>query len=84
MRIDAIRPNPAPGGFQASLSLPAGGPTIVRLMDVTGRVVETRIVDAPSGARRELSFGGMLAPGTYFLQAKRGAVTAVGQVTIRR
>ena len=84
MRIDAIRPNPAPGGFQASLSLPAGGPTHGRLFDVTGRVVETRIVDAPSGARRELSFGGALAPGTYFLQAKRGAVTAVGQVVIRR
>jgi len=84
LRIDAIRPNPARGSFQASVSLPAGGPTIVRLLDVSGRVVETRIVDAPSGARRELSLGGALAPGTYFLQAKRGAVTAVGQVVIRR
>ena len=84
LRIDAIRPNPARGGFQASLSMPEGGPTIARLMDVTGRVVETRIVDAPSSGRRELSFVGDLAPGTYFLQLRQGALSAVRQVVIRR
>jgi hypothetical protein len=84
LRIDAIRPNPSPGRFQAALWLPAGGPTIVRLLDVSGRAVETRVVDSPTGARRELSFGGSLPAGCYFLHASRGAVSDVRQVVIRR
>src|SRR5262249_35003507 len=60
LRIDMVEPNPARGSFRAALSLPAGGPTFVRLLDVSGRVVDARVVDASPGARRELTFGGGL------------------------
>ncbi|MEO5987826.1 MAG: T9SS type A sorting domain-containing protein [Candidatus Eisenbacteria bacterium] len=82
--IAGIWPNPSRGEFHASLSLAVGGPAIVRLMDLSGRVVESRICDASSHGERTLSFGRSLAPGLYFLKVSQGAVTAVREVVIRR
>ena len=84
LRIASIWPNPSRGEFLATLSVPAGGPAIVRLVDLTGRVVGARVCDASRGTTRELAFGPRLAPGYYFLQVSQGATTAVRGVAVRR
>ena len=84
LRIASIRPNPARGEFRVSLSVPEGGPAFVRLLDLTGRVVESRVWDASRAESRELTFGQRLAPGHYFLQVAQGATSVVRAVTIRR
>src|SRR5262249_19112063 len=71
LRIDGVRPNPAPGEFRAALSAASSAPAHVRLLDVNGRVVESRVWYAVPGERHEISLGGVLAPGTYFLQLKQ-------------
>ena len=84
LRIASIWPNPSRGEFRANLTVPAGGAAFVRLLDISGRVVESRVWDASRAASRELTFGSQLAPGHYFLQVSQGATSAVRAVTIRR
>lgn len=84
LALDAVWPNPSRGEIHASCALPRGGPVVLRLFDAAGRVTETRIWDAPSASRREITLGGRLAPGAYFLQVSQGATSATKAVTIVR
>jgi hypothetical protein len=82
LRIDGVWPNPSRGEFRAALTAPTPAPAHVRVFDANGRVVESRVWYAVPGERRELSFGHSLAPGTYFLQVKQGALSAVREVVV--
>lgn len=84
LALDAVWPNPSRGEIHASCALPRGGPAVLRLFDAAGRVVETRIWDAPAATRREVTLGGPLAPGAYFLQVSQGATWATRPVIIVR
>lgn len=84
LALDAVWPNPSRGEVHASCALPRGGPVVLRLFDAAGRVRETRIWDAPAASRREITLGGRLAPGAYFLQISQGATRATKAVTILR
>ncbi len=81
LRIASVWPNPSRGVFHANVLVPEGGAAILRLFDVTGRVVQAWPVEA-SASQRTVSRDTPLTPGTYFLQLKQGALTAVRQVVI--
>ena len=84
LALDTVWPNPSRGEIHASCALPRGGPVVLRLFDAAGRVRETRIWDAPAASRRDITLGGRLAPGAYFLQISQGATSATKAVTIVR
>lgn len=81
LKIGSVWPNPSRGAFHAKVSVPAGGSAFLRLMDVSGRIIRARAVDA-SPTARDIAFDDHLVPGTYFLQLSQGAHTAVRQVVI--
>ena len=84
LRIEGVWPNPAHGEFRAALTAANATPAQVRLIDVNGRLIESRVWDAAVGERRELAFGRTLAPGTYFLQVRQGVVSDVCEVVVLR
>lgn len=81
LKIGALWPNPNHGVFQANVFVPQGSTAILRLLDVSGRMVRSRTVEA-TGTMRAIAFDDRLLPGTYFLQLSQGATTAVRQVVI--
>ena len=83
LRIASLWPNPGRGEFRASVFVPARAPTIVRLMDIAGRTVESFVWDASRGSSRELKFGPALEPGFYFIHVSQGARSVVRSVAIR-
>lgn len=81
LRIGDLFPNPAHGEFRARVFVPTGGTAFLRILDLTGRIVHSRTVEA-SGSVRELSFKTGLAPGRYFMQLSQGSHTAVRPVVL--
>ncbi len=80
-------PNPAHGGrVRLELSLPGAGPAQVELLDLAGRRVASRALDAAGPGRQavELSAGAPLAPGLYFARVSRGGVARAARVVVAR
>jgi hypothetical protein len=68
-------PNPAAGGrLQVEFTLRDGSPARLELMDVAGRVLTSRQVGmmGPGTHVLDLSGGGALRPGIYFLRLMQG------------
>jgi hypothetical protein len=86
LAIAGVRPNPARGRFRAWLSLPDPSPTTLELIDLAGRVIETRRVEriVPPGVVVAFNERARLTPGVYWLRARQGPATATARVVIAR
>jgi hypothetical protein len=76
LAIRATSPNPSPNGrLRVELGLLDDSPARLELVDVAGRVVASRQVGSLGPGRHslELSEGGALRPGIYFLHLTQGA-----------
>jgi hypothetical protein len=65
----SVRPNPARATALATVDLPAEGLLRLEVVDLLGRVVLTRTLDAPAGASVHPLDVSALAPGVYVLRA---------------
>lgn len=86
LRFRAMAPNPTSGPVEVRFETGAAGEVTLRVFDVNGRVVESSILDR-AGAQvvtTVVNRERQLAPGTYFVQIRRGAVSDVRTVTIAR
>jgi hypothetical protein len=84
LAIEQVRPNPARGQFWVRLSLPVSAATTLDLMDVAGRVVESRKVDLgrPAYGSIALNETGRLKPGVYWLRATQKSGAATSRIVI--
>jgi hypothetical protein len=84
--IEQVRPNPAHGRFWVRLSLPESSPTTLSLIDVAGRVVESRTVDygRPAYGSIALNESGRLDPGIYWLRVAQKGGAASARIVITR
>lgn len=77
--------NPSTGGrVTLTLSLPSGASAEIRLVDVSGRLVESRHVDANGGGERAVEFGGgqHLRPGVYLVNGRSGGAQFSRRVVV--
>jgi hypothetical protein len=75
LTIRAVAPNPAPDGrLRVEFALGDGSPAQLELMDVAGRTLTTKQVGSlgPGAHSLDLSMGGALRPGIYFLRLRQG------------
>jgi hypothetical protein len=86
LAIAGVRPNPARGPFRAWLSLADPSPTHLELIDLAGRVVETRRVEriVTSGVVVAFNERARLTSGVYWLRARQGSSMATARVVIAR
>jgi hypothetical protein len=76
-------PNPASGrSVLLRLSVPALGPARVELIDLAGRRIARRDVDATGEQQIALSAGRRITPGLYFARVTQGARTRTARVVI--
>jgi len=69
LSLEGLRPNPGDRDLLVSFSLSSAGPAVVELVDLTGRVVVRRDVDAGQGSHViRLEDGRSVAPGVYILR----------------
>jgi len=75
--LTRVSPNPFRDQLQLGLNLPAAGKVLVRITDITGRVMVSRSIDAPRGfSTLILPEVSGLASGTYVLSAVYGGQSA--------
>jgi len=75
--LTRVSPNPFRDQLQLGLNLPAAGKVLVRITDITGRVMVSRSIDAPRGfSTLTLPEVSGLASGTYVLSAVYGGQSA--------
>ncbi|MFT3885452.1 MAG: T9SS type A sorting domain-containing protein [Flavobacteriales bacterium] len=74
-------PNPADDRLTVSLPAGAGGNTVVRLFDATGRVVST--LRPAAGAFRAEIATAALAPGLYVLDMELGGTRRTERVVVK-
>lgn len=85
IRLSAPRPNPASRSVVLDLRLPDDSPARVELIDITGRVECTQLVDGPGDHAITFDGLGSLAPGLYFARVtSRGGSTATVRVAVSR
>jgi FG-GAP-like repeat len=68
-----VMPNPAVGHFSVAIELPEAGRARLDLLDVQGRLIETRDLGS-SGGRQQMSIGSQsrLRPGVYLIRVTCG------------
>ncbi len=79
-------PNPSPGGFRVSFTLPSSGPAALELFDVAGRRLAFRDVGAMGAGTHQVDLdeGHRLVPGIYLIALTDGHERkAVHAVVIR-
>ena len=64
-----VAPNPSHGAFTLLIHSTSSETLTIRITDISGRIVETRIQVAPNGA---IQVGGSLLPGIYFAEVTQG------------
>jgi hypothetical protein len=86
LAVEDVRPQPVRGRFWVRLSLPDPTPTTLELIDVAGRVIESRRLDAGRPARGSIAFNesARLTPGVYWLRAVQSGRSAAARVVVAR
>jgi len=86
LRLEAVWPNPASRLVRVAFSVPRGAPALLSLVDVSGRVVDSRVIDAGAGGTHAATLGerAALAPGAYFVRLAQGGLSSARRVTIVR
>ncbi len=69
-----VMPNPAIGHFSVAVSLPEAGSARLELLDVQGRLIESRDVGPSGSGRHTVSIGSQshLRPGIYLVRLRKG------------
>jgi hypothetical protein len=83
--LDGAAPNPVSGALRISFSLPADGAATLDVIDVSGRRVVHRSIDAGAG-RHELQVAraGELAPGVYQIRLSREGQSLTRRMSVVR
>lgn len=88
VRLDFLSPVPARGGASLAFTLPAAGPAILELLDVSGRRV-ARLAEGAFEAGRHVARwdgrdenGRTVSPGVYFVRLVTASGTAVRRVPV--
>jgi len=75
--------NPARGGrIRVRLSLPAGSPAVLELLDVQGRRVASRVVEGAGARSLELRADKTIAPGLYVVRLSQGGHARAARVAV--
>ncbi len=84
--LTRIQPNPAPSTFTVEFSLPVTATAQLDLVDLSGRVVDARILDSLGGGvhRVEMGRGLHLPIGVYFLRLRQAAKVQVRRISVVR
>jgi hypothetical protein len=84
--LGRVSPNPAPGELTVSFSLPDAAPARIELLDLAGRRVASRRVDAlgPGRHRIRLSESARLPAGTYVVRLTQGGRSLATKVSLIR
>jgi hypothetical protein len=69
--VTDIRPNPARGAFWATVSLPEAGDATLELLDIMGRVLESRTIPGGRTGVLLLNSSGRLRAGVYWLRLRQ-------------
>jgi hypothetical protein len=82
--LGRVAPNPATVRMAVSFTLPSSEPATLELLDVSGRRwLDREVGSLGAGAHRvELSTGGRVPPGLYFLRLAQGGRVASSRVAI--
>jgi hypothetical protein len=83
IQLESVRPNPSPGEALRVLFSGAAAPgTTLALLDVAGRVVAARELDALGSSSHEVRFGDLprLAPGLYFVTLRSHSDVRASQI----
>lgn len=90
IRLASIRPNPSSGRVTFQFSIPAGGHTVIEVIDVSGRTI-ARIEDRwDSAGPHSISWspaddsGTRLLPGLYFCSLRFGGTRITRKVVLSR
>jgi hypothetical protein len=80
----ALAPNPARGDVVVALGVDRTAPIEVRLLDLQGRVMSSRRLDAPTPGVHVVSLvtSGRVPPGLYFVRLERGSDVITRRVTL--
>jgi hypothetical protein len=80
----AIAPNPARGDLVVALGVDRRAPITLALIDLQGRVMTTRRLDAPTPGVHVVSVvnSGRVRPGLYFVRLERGSDVITRRVTL--
>jgi hypothetical protein len=86
LAIERIGPNPAGSDARVTFTLPAGGAAQLDLLDVAGRIVESRDVSSLGPGRHvvALSRDARLAAGVYVLRLSQDGRTVSDRVSVVR
>jgi len=80
----ALAPNPARGDVVVALGVDRTAPIALRLLDLQGRVMSSRRLDAPTPGVHVVSLvtSGRVPPGLYFVRLERGSDVITRRVTL--
>ncbi|HEY2954368.1 MAG TPA: T9SS type A sorting domain-containing protein [Candidatus Eisenbacteria bacterium] len=86
LELGAPYPNPAPGAVNVPCALGAGESGVLELVDLSGRVVERRAIEAGSGGSRVIPFAssGRLSPGLYFVRLRQAGRSLIARIALAR
>ena len=84
--LTRIAPNPSAGEITIEFTLPDAGPARIEIVDVAGRLVESRDIASFGPGRHSLArFGERgLATGVYFARLRHGSSTRIRRFAIVR
>ena len=85
LELAPVGPNPSRDGtVQVEFSLPDAGPARLELMDVAGRLVDTREVGSFGPGRHANALGRDLRPGMYLVRLQHERGRALAKVAVTR
>ena len=85
LAIASVAPNPAPRDLWVSFTLPRAAPATLRLIDVAGREVRRREVEAVAGPQRlNLAEGVRLPAGIYAVKLTQGEHSVTARASVVR
>lgn len=86
LQLERPSPNPSLGTLRISFTLSNRAPATVEMTDVAGRRVRSVSLSSPEPGRHtlDLSRGGRLAPGLYWVRLTQGEESAVTRVVVLR
>jgi hypothetical protein len=86
LSITAASPNPTSGPLDVRFTLPTSARARLELLDVSGRRVRERTLEAPTPGLRRIAFdeSATLAPGLYFLRVSQSVHTVQTRVVVVR
>jgi hypothetical protein len=80
--ITGVHPNPASGPFSVTMAIPDPSSATLELVDLSGRVIESRSLVPGGPERRSVRFevSERLPAGVYWVRLRQGARTATARV----